>query len=154
VVKNDPIRQFEHSHGRLSALALDVAACLRATEALPTDRTWEQLCGSLDLLRDELLRHFADEEEGLFPFVRASVPDKSQTVERLEAAHDTICGAAVRMFHIASGERHLPQVAALYERFARAFARHSAEETELLEGLARALDGEQRLELSDRLRGL
>jgi hypothetical protein len=152
VGKNDPIRQFEHSHGRLSAL--EVAEQLRATEGRPSPKTWKQLGASLGRLRDELLRHFADEEEALFPFVRACVPNKAATVDRLEAAHDTICGCTVRMVHIAAGERHLAPVLALYERFENAYARHSTDETELFDGLSRSLDGAQLQELAERLRGL
>jgi iron-sulfur cluster repair protein YtfE (RIC family) len=154
VRKSDPIRELAHSHGHLSALALEVAAQLRATEASPNPKTWKQLAASLGRLRDELLRHFADEEEALFPFVRACVPKKASAVDRLEAAHDTICGCTVRMVHIAAGERQLAPLQALYERFEGAYAHHSAEETELFEGLASLLDGAQRQELAERLRGL
>jgi len=152
--KSDPIRQFEHSHGRLSTLALEVAAQLRAAEVSPTVKAWKELGAGLRRLRDELLRHFADEEEALFPFVRACVPKKAAAVDRLEAAHDTICGAAVRMVHVGAGERHVAALRTLYERFENAYARHSAEETQLFEGLGQLLDGSQRLELAERLRGL
>jgi iron-sulfur cluster repair protein YtfE (RIC family) len=154
LAKSDPIRRFEHSHGRLSGLALEVATQLRATEARSSPKAWEKLGERLMQLRDELLRHFADEEEALFPFVRACVPKKAGAVDRLQSAHDTICGCTVRMVHVAAGERHLPSVLALYERFETAYAKHSAEENRLFEGLGILLDGAQRRELAERLRGL
>jgi len=154
VGKNDPVRQLEHSHGHLSQLALGVSESLRAAEGRPSAKTWKQLAGRLEVLRDELLRHFADEEEAVFPFVRASVPEKAAAVDRLEAAHDTLCGCVVRMVHVAAGEHHRDALLALHERFEKVYSRHSREEAELFEGLAGALSDHQRKELADLLRGL
>jgi iron-sulfur cluster repair protein YtfE (RIC family) len=154
VVQKNPIHQFEHSHARLSALALEVRGHIEAIRRTPAPRTRKQLASSLGKLRDELLQHFADEEEALFPFVRACVQRKAAAVDELEAAHDTICGCAVRMFHVASSDRNLPSVLALYDRFEGAYARHSLAETELLDELAGVLDDAQRRALRERMRGL
>jgi hemerythrin-like domain-containing protein len=154
VGKHDPVRQLEHSHGHLSKLALDVAESLRTIGERASAKSWRQLAVRLETLRDELLRHFADEEEALFPFVRASVPEKAAAVDRLEAAHDTLCGCVVRMVHVAAGEHHRAALLALHERFESVYARHSREEAALFDGLSRALDEHQRRELAELLRGL
>jgi len=150
----DPVRKFEHTHGSLNKIALDVAASVRAAQQGPTPETWSQLRARLKALHDELLVHFADEEEALFPFVRAVVPKKTAAVEGLEAAHDTICGSIVRMVHLAAGEPEVAKLAALHARFETAYAKHSAEEAKLFDGLDGLLDEAQRHELAERLRGL
>jgi iron-sulfur cluster repair protein YtfE (RIC family) len=149
----DPLHRLEHAHGHLNRLVLDVAESL-SSGGPKTPEAWEDLAARLDALREELLQHFADEEEALFPFVRARVPAKSDIVHRLETAHDMICGAIVRMVHLAGGEGHFASLVAVHERFESAYAGHSKEELELFEELGRVLDVEQRSELATLLRGL
>jgi hypothetical protein len=151
--RGDPVRQFEHVHGHLNKLVLEVAESLR-NDGPTTPKAWQRLDASLSALRDELLRHFADEEEALFPFVRASVPARVDVVDRLEAAHDTICGSIVRMVHVANGGHQLESIRSLHERFEHAYTQHSGEEAALFEELGRVLDDAQRNELTKRLHGL
>lgn len=153
----DPIRQLEHSHANLTKVALEIRALVRA-EPL-RDRSWarnrRRLLERLTLLRDELLRHFAVEEEGLFPFLRVKVPARAAAVDRLAEAHDAICGAIVRLTDLA--ERHrtaLGPLLAHYERFERAYTEHSQQEAALFDELERTLDESARTELSEILRGL
>jgi hypothetical protein len=152
----DPVGALEDAHGRLNALAFEVGRLLPAAIAADPDADLrEKLAERLAELRDELLEHFADEEEGLFPFIRASFPRETKTVDRLEAAHDTICGSVVRLAHLALRDRVVTSDALLlYERFESAYAIHSREEAALFEELGRALAGEQRLELAAILRAL
>lgn len=157
----DPVRQFEHSHASLTELVAEIGRLVRAkpmarrsTSRLPT-----QLVGRLGLLRDELLQHFADEEEGLFPFVRLNMPAKSAAVERLADAHDAICGTIVRLVHLAQHDRkgRGPSPSTLvshYERFENAYAEHARQEAALFEELGIALDEPNRAQLAELLRGL
>jgi hypothetical protein len=149
----DPVRRFEHTHGNLNRLVLDVASCVRGVERDATPKAWKGLVASLAALRDELLHHFADEEEALFPFVRTRVPARAPVVDSLEAAHDTICGSVMRAL-AAAGEQHAPLVSTLHDRFEKAYVDHSRREAELFEGLAEVLDEGQRAELAELLRGL
>jgi iron-sulfur cluster repair protein YtfE (RIC family) len=116
----------------------------------------EQLIDRLEILREELLRHFAVEEEGLFPFLLATFPAKADAVERLASAHDTICGALVRLSHLAAreGEASTAALVTLYERFEGAYAKHSQDEASLFADLGRTLSGPQRAQLAELLRGL
>jgi iron-sulfur cluster repair protein YtfE (RIC family) len=157
VVGSDPVRQFEHSHGALTRLAFEIGQLLRAEG--PTSAIRERLVRQLELLRDELLRHFADEEEGLFPFVRRTVPAKAEAVDRLSDAHDAICGAVVRLVHLVQHDPKAqgPDRSALlahYERFESAYAHHSQQERALFEELGRTLDDRGRADLTEILRGL
>ena len=153
----DPIRDFEHSHARLTSLALEIGRQLRGGGGhVPGDRK-QELVAHVEALRDDLLQHFADEEDGLFPFLRANVPAKVEVVERLEADHDTICGCLVRMAHLAArdgaglGDHSL---VSLYERFEQAYAGHSRTEAELFQELGDLLAERQRAELASLLHGL
>jgi hypothetical protein len=128
---DDPLRKLEHAHGHLTKLVLEVQ---KDTE-------------KLEFLREELLHHFANEEEGLFPFVRRTTPAMVEVVDRLQASHDIICGSLLRLAESPETMRH-------YERFEKAYAEHSRDESTLLEELDRILEEDQRAELADILRGL
>lgn len=156
----DPVTQFEHSHAALTRRTIAIRDLVRAqpSSGLPAALARKQLLGQLEDLRDELLHHFANEEEGLFPFVRNNLPRKADAVDRLAEAHDTICGAVVRLVHVVRrdlvlGKDHAALVAH-YERFEATYAQHSQKEAALFEALGRALDEGHRAELAEILRGL
>lgn len=154
---SDPLRQFEHSHATLSKLAFEVGQALRdlpGRETSPAER--RRLADQLDAFGNELIHHFAREEEGLFPFVRTNVPAKTDAVDRLVEGHDAICGAIVRLVHLVGAEAAPVREDALahYARFEAAYARHSREEAVLLEQLGGVLDEGQRGQLAELLRGL
>jgi iron-sulfur cluster repair protein YtfE (RIC family) len=153
VGKEDPVKQLEQTHGHLNQLVLAIAEHMREHKPV-APAAWDDLVARLDTLRDELLTHFADEEEALFPFVRSCVPTRADVVDRLESAHDTICGSVVRLVHLAKGGQLTDAMRALHERFESAYAEHSVDEARLFEELDRVLDAPQRQELTRRLRGL
>jgi iron-sulfur cluster repair protein YtfE (RIC family) len=159
---SDPVAHFEHSHAALSRLTLEVRDSMGAwsrTQCRDAEAR-ERLLTDLETLRDELIHHFAREEEGLFPFVRENVPSAAQAVDRLQDAHDSIGGALVQLAHLVehTDEAGLAAgrstIEALYERFERAYAMHSQEEAVLFDGLGRTLDQRQRSGLAEILRGL
>jgi iron-sulfur cluster repair protein YtfE (RIC family) len=156
MAENSPVRALEHSHTALSRLVVDVGRLVRSDAASEASgEALETLTARLEELRDELLEHFANEEEALFPFLRANVPNKIAAVDRLEAGHDAICGAIVRLDHLAARSRTLPsEAAAFYERFEHAYAAHSRDEAELFEELGRTLTDDQHRALAELLRGL
>jgi iron-sulfur cluster repair protein YtfE (RIC family) len=157
----DPVRTFEQSHVALTTLALEARAIV---ESAPSDRSTatqlrQRLLVRLELLREELLSHFAKEEEGLFPFIRQNLPAQVALVDRLTDGHDAICGALLRLAHFVEREREALGTgrAALvdhYERFQNAYTKHSQDEAALFEALNRSLDGRHRVELAEILRGL
>jgi hypothetical protein len=158
--ETDPIRQFEDTHTHLTGLARDVGRQLRDERGelreLTSSRRRE-VFAVLGFLGDRLLDHFADEEEALFPFLRRAMPTKAGAVDKLEANHDAICGAVVRLSHLAgqpnaSGDAIL--VAALFDRFEQTYAEHSRAEANLFEEVGRVLGHTERAELRWLLRGL
>jgi iron-sulfur cluster repair protein YtfE (RIC family) len=161
VTSSDPVRRFEHSHGQLTKMALDVRRLVHAepSKGQPAARIRRQIAVRVELLRDELLRHFADEEEALFPFVRQHTPTLVEKVDALQRAHDAICGALLRLAHLVehaagSFEARRPELVALYQRFEDAYTEHSQNEAALFEALERILDERQRVQLGEILRGL
>ena len=105
-------------------------------------------------LRENLFLHFAREEEGLFPFVAQHVSALAEQIHVMEVAHDTICGALVRMVHLTSTAAPLATVEHVFERFENAYAAHAVAESELLGELATRLDSEQRTTLAALVEGL
>jgi iron-sulfur cluster repair protein YtfE (RIC family) len=153
----DPVRKLEHAHGQLTKLALDIRQLVHADGRLSTKER-KRLMAKLVSLRDGLFEHFANEEEGLFPFLRKNLPSTAPTVDRLESAHDTICGALVRLAHLTeedgAGAASRASLHALYERFEVAYTEHSQAEAALFDELGRTLDEPRRAELAEILRGL
>jgi iron-sulfur cluster repair protein YtfE (RIC family) len=153
---SDPVRQFEHSHASLSKLALEAGQLLRELpRGLPAAMRRRRLAEHLKLFGNELLHHFAQEEEGLFPFIRENVPAKADTVDLVEG-HDLICGAIVRLVHLVDSEAaaDFATLVAHFERFEAAYARHSQAEVALFEELGPTLGATQRQTLAEFLRGL
>lgn len=152
----DPIREFEHAHGHLTKLALEIGSHLRDESGQPralSPARRKDVISLLEELREALLQHFADEEEGFFPFVRRTVPAKAAVVDKLASSHDTICGSIVRLAHLAKHEAD-GQLLVLYERFELAYAAHSRDEAKLFDELGEKLSGAERSELSSLLCGL
>jgi hypothetical protein len=156
VLATDPIRALEHSHDHITRLALEVGVLLHKGDAPAKGAARAHLVALLESLRDELLRHFGVEEEGIFPFIRANVPARAAAVDRLAHAHDALCGTVVRLAHLA---RSVPvsdakALGVLHARFDAAYVAHSREEADLFNELGQTLDERQRAELRELLRGL
>lgn len=156
----DPLRAFEHDHAELTALALGVRDLLQRIrrDAAPGE-LFAELSAKLEELREDLLLHFAREEEGLFPFVAAQLPDLAGAVSRLRAAHDEICGAVLRVSYAGRGGKEilasgLPGLLDRFERFEQAYTEHARAERELLQQLSTRLDERHRGELVKLIEGL
>lgn len=163
----DPLLSLEHDHAELNALLIAVRELLdrgggnglgaapNKPGAAPNAGIGETLASKLHVLCDGLLLHFAREEEGLFPFVAEHVPELGQAVRELHAAHDEICGAALRMAHALRGG-HVT-IAALRERFERfesAYSAHAHKERDTLRRLAERLSAADRAALQALIEGL
>ena len=149
-----PLQGFGHSHAHLGQLTRELAALLAGNGSAGRELR-EKLPALASELRHELLEHFANEEEGLFPFIRQHFPEQCAAVDRLHAAHDMICGTLVRFSFLAERDGELSSDARLaFERFETAYGNHSRDEAELLDEAARLLTPEQQTELEALLHGL
>lgn len=147
------LQPFEHDHAELTSLVIELRDTVRrlAADEAPSEGLHDSLEETLDVLREELLSHFAREEEGLFPFVSTELPHFGDQVTRLQSAHDRICGIAVRMSH---ARRNRAQVIGAFERFDEIYSEHAQEERRFLQAVAAELDDTQRAELLQIVEGL
>jgi iron-sulfur cluster repair protein YtfE (RIC family) len=146
----DAVLDLVHDHAALNRRILAIGGLVRQL-----DRTRvPELVAPLRELREELFLHFAREEEGLFPFVAEAVSDLADRVHEMALAHDAICGALVRMIHLANTGGTPKAIAGLHGRFERAYAAHAKSEAELLDALQSRLDPDQRSRLAALVDGL
>jgi non-ribosomal peptide synthetase component F len=146
---SDSVRDLAHDHREINRQVLAAGVLARRRDAPAAE-----LVAALGQLRDALFTHFALEEEGLFPFLAAALPALAERAHALGIAHDTICGALVRSFDLASKGADAAAIEAVFERFETAYANHSSVEAVLLDDVGRMLDGEQRAKLAGVLAGL
>lgn len=153
--KSDPVDALTHDHLHLGELVLAVRTRLTA---VGTDTAaHDALVDAVEKLRDELLTHFALEEEGLFPFVAGKSPELAQRAASLEASHDAVCGAVSRLLYLAqkpAKDAHAEACRAIFERFEQSYAAHAQDEVAFLRECSAKLDAADRVELRAILAGL
>lgn len=143
--------QLEHDHLIVERVVDDlregIQAALRGeVDALDLRDSFREF---LSLADEELYEHFDREEQVVFPFLLANVPDAAESIRRLEYAHDRMCGAMSRMARIVTdlddGDflENFDGLVALFARFDANFGRHSREEIALFHTLGEQLDAEE-----------
>jgi iron-sulfur cluster repair protein YtfE (RIC family) len=159
MLESDPVDALTHDHVHLSELASIVRGSLSTMEshgdsAAASDAKHD-LVDAVESLRDELLTHFALEEEGLFPFVEVKAPELQERARSLAAAHDTVCGAVSRLLYLVHRPREdSASCRAAFERFEQAYAAHAEEEVRFLRDLGGRLAEPERSELRRLILGL
>ncbi len=150
ILGDDPVDALAHDHRHLGELAGAVKKHLE-TSAL------DELVFGIERLRDELLTHFALEEEGLFPFVAARRPELAARIAALQAGHDSVCGTVSRLLYLAQrlgDDSERQPCRAVFERFEHNYAVHAEDEVAFLRELGQKLDADDRTELRAILAGL
>jgi len=154
----DAILDLQHDHEGLDARVEEVAVLIRGLADPAAAPTRAAVAAEVGELSEELLHHFAREEEGLFPFVTTALPDLEAPVADLLVAHDAVCGALARIVHAL----HAPpsadepagdaRVEILLDRFEQSYRDHAARERALLGAVAGRVTPAQRAELAARVR--
>jgi hypothetical protein len=150
----DPVQDLVHDHGDLNRRVFALGSTLRALERDDGNGMALALVTRLGELRELLFLHFAREEEGLFPFVIDAVPELAEQVHSMAVAHDAICGALARMYHLSAANADLSVITSVFARFEAAYGSHAETEAQLLTTLTARLDPEQLARLSELVRGL
>ncbi|MBL8611112.1 MAG: hemerythrin domain-containing protein [Myxococcales bacterium] len=156
----DLISKLLHDHVPLSRTIHELRAALGdATATAPSREAHARIAAGVRAIRDDLIEHFAKEEEGLFPFLVSALPGMEREITALAAAHDGICGAAVRLAALADRDyaafaKAFTQVRALFGRFEVAYAEHSKAEQAVLTRVAEGLSDEQRRLVAELARDL
>ena len=150
----DPVQELVHDHADINRRVLAVGTAIRALGRNDGHGMALALVTRLGELRELLFLHFAREEEGLFPFVAETVPELAEQVHAMALAHDAICGGLARMYHLAATNADLTVILTVFARFETAYASHADAEAALLRELTGRLDGAQRAQLAELVRGL
>lgn len=148
----DSVQDLAHDHREINRQVFAVGALLLATEREPAK--FAALAAALSGLHDLLFSHFAQEEEGLFPFLAETFPELAPGVHDMIAAHDRICGALTRALYLANQATHVTAIRAMYERFELAYSSHASKEATLLHELDARLSPDQRATLTGLLADL
>lgn len=148
----DPIQKLTHDHGHLGSLVQSVATLLARREQDDAD----ELVHAVETLRDELLEHFAREEEGLFPFIEANVPSLAKRVAQLLADHDAVIERTKDLIATMGRAEQVGHAAcvAAYDRFVEVYAGHHQAEQSLFSACDAALDQAHRRELRSLLEAI
>jgi iron-sulfur cluster repair protein YtfE (RIC family) len=148
----DPVATLVHDHGAINRILLELGnemESLRKGEEINPD-----LADELHALRDLLFLHFAQEEEGLFPFVAEALPALADQVGSMAAAHDGICGGLSRLIHMLETQADTATTLGVFDRFEHAYSEHARLETMLLAAVDQQLTAAQRAQLAELVRGL
>jgi hemerythrin-like domain-containing protein len=106
----------------------------------------------LDFLERTTPRHFADEEESLFPRLVARAPDLADAVARLIAEHRDHERIHARL-RVRFDAGDLPAVLAEAEGLDALYRRHVAEEDALLPRIAAILDADELAAIAAEMQG-
>ncbi len=157
----NPIERLDHDHVPLGELVGSLRSSIDAVArgARGAGDVYVEVNEAVAQLRDDLLEHFGREEEGFFPFLLEALPDVSERLLGLSAAHDALCGSIARLTHLASRGpgafiEQFRQVEALFERFESAYIDHARDERAFLREVDGRLDEGQRAALLEAARGL
>jgi Hemerythrin HHE cation binding domain len=148
----DPVATLVHDHGAINRILLELGKemeALRRGEEMNPD-----LADELHALRDLLFLHFAQEEEGLFPFVAEVLPALADQVGSMSAAHDGICGGLSRLIHMLETQADATTTLGIFDRFENAYSEHARQEALLLAAVDQQMSAAQRAALAELVRGL
>lgn len=152
LLETDPVASLVHDHANINRLLLELGQEMEAVRN--REPVSAELEDALHALRDLLFLHFAQEEEGLFPFVAEVLPQLAEQVQQMAEAHDGICGGLSRMIHMIEAQAEPSALVGVFDRFENAYATHARQETQLLEAVDREATPEQRGQLAELVRGL
>lgn len=150
----DPVQDLVHDHADLNRRVLALGTTIRALDRDDGNGMALALVTRLGELREMLFLHFAREEEGLFPFVAESVPELADQVQAMAVAHDAICGALARMYHLSAANADIGVITQVFTRFETAYAGHAELEADFLGKLTSRLAPDQLARLSELVHGL
>lgn len=138
----DDLELLHNDHVLLGSQVVHVVALLKSLERNPSSAAplFAELTRQVELLRHQLVEHFAFEEAQSFPTLAANFPQLCPQLEHLRQQH----GLLLRVFDEllaslhATHESDWSTAAACSDRLESRFAEHVTAETELLRGLSLA----------------
>jgi hemerythrin HHE cation binding domain-containing protein len=146
----NPIGELSHQHGDLTTLLIAVRDALARMRNEGGAAAGHELRDGVDALREDLLLHFAREEEALLPFVVERFPSLGARAEKLHDDHQIVCRRTEAL--LAAANRvldggSLDECATALEELEEVYTRHMQTELVLLRELDESLDPSARAEL-------
>jgi DUF438 domain-containing protein len=151
-IESDPVATLVHDHAAINRILLELSGEMEAQRR--GEEVNPDLADELHALRDLLFLHFAQEEEGLFPFVAEALPALADQVQSMAAAHDGICGGLSRLIHMLETDADRATTLGVFDRFENAYAEHAQQEAQLLAAVDKGVSAAQRAQLAELVRGL
>jgi len=140
-----PLQELAHDHRELSGLLVAVHEALARIEngASKLEDELHEMTDGLEAFREELLEHFAREQEGAFPWVANRLPQERTRVDELVAQHDRIAesiNAAVT--DLRKNEPDFAKWSQALAHFDELYAEHSKTEVAFFKDVTAALEND------------
>jgi len=136
----DDLQILHDDHALLSAEVVHVVALIRSLEQNPgyTAPLFVDLSRQVELLRHQLVEHFAFEEHNAFPRVREAHTGAGPQLEHLCQQHEKVLAAFDEMLASlqATVEHDWSTAVARSDHFESVFTQHATAEAELLRKLS------------------
>lgn len=152
----DLLSRLRHDHAPLGEGVVKLRSILEsiASKEALVESVATEFASIIDRVRDEMLEHFAEEEETIFPFLREALPQFRADLGRLESGHDQIAGALSRMLDLAKRDAEqldelIETMEHVFERLESSYYEHARMETSVLDAIAEAISPELRKALND-----
>lgn len=149
-----PLQELAHDHRELSGLLVAVHEALTRIEkgTSKLEDELHEMGDGLEAFREELLEHFAREQEGAFPYVASRLPNERARVDELVAQHDRIAEALNAVVADLGTAPDLAKWSQALAQFDSLYAEHSKTEVAFFKDVTAALDADA--EATEKLRGL
>lgn len=142
-----PLQELAHDHREMSGLLVAVHEALARIEngTSKLEDELHEMTDGLEAFREELLEHFAREQEGAFPWVASRLPAERGRVDELVAQHDRIAESINAV--VAELRRHgdtsdLAAWRQALSRFDALYAEHSKTEHAFFSDVTAALESD------------
>ena len=136
----DDLELLHDDHSLLRSQVVHVTTLIKALGdgQSPAVSLFSEVLRQMEILRQQLLEHFAFEEEEAFPRLDDKYPTLRTKLQQLSDQHENVLVAFEELRSVLWAESKglsAPDAAIRCDSFESAFAQHAAEETEMLREL-------------------
>ena len=144
-----PLPELAHDHRELNELLVAVHEAIARIElgSSKLEDELHEMTDGLEAFREELLEHFAREQEGAFPWLGARMPHERGRIDQLIAQHDRIAESLNAVIKDLAKPGQTPDTSAwrrALDRFESLYADHSKSEHAFFNDITAALEGDAR----------
>ncbi len=137
----DELELLHDDHSLLSSQVVHVVTLIKSLEDTGNIAAshYSEVLRQMEILRQQLLEHFAFEEEEAFPRLDDKFPKVRSKLEQLQSQHDSVLAAFEALRAALWSETKVsrtPDATVRCDKFELAFQSHAAAETELLRELS------------------